>query len=142
MTLTPPSPPPEVVLLEALPGGLRGCYATDGVAAVIAVDRNLPQAERDAVILHEQLHHERGGSGHRAGAPAGWGAVVAREEARVERLVAERLAPDAVVRPLVRRLAGLGEAVTVGDVAAELGVARSVAHQALLRLRAQDRHRP
>jgi hypothetical protein len=136
-----PEPPPDVVLVEGLPGGLRGCYVTDGEAAVIAVDRNLPPAERDAVIAHEQAHHERGGSGHRADAPPGWGAVVAREEARVERLVAERLAPDPVVHQVVRRLGDLGEAVTAEGVADELGVARSVAHQALRRLQEQERGR-
>lgn len=126
-----------MVLLEGLPGGLRGFYVTDGTDAVIAVDRNLPRAEREAVIAHEQAHHERGGSGHRADAPPGWGAVVTREEARVERLVAERLAPDPVVHRVVRRLGDLGEAVTAEGVADELGVARSVAHHALQRL--QDR---
>jgi hypothetical protein len=141
MSPEPTDQPPEVVLVEGLPGGLRGCYVTDGEAAVIAVDRNLPAVERDAVIAHEQAHHERGGSGHRAEAPPGWGAVVAREEARVERLVAERLAPDRVVHQVVRRLGDLGEAVTAEGVADELGVARSVAHQALLRLQDQDRRR-
>src|SRR5689334_2606770 len=134
-----PETPPDVVLVEGLPGGLRGCYVTDGEAAVIAVDRNLPPAEREAAIAHEQAHHERGGSGHRRDAPPGWGAVVAREEARVERLVAQRLAPDPVVHQVVRRLGGLGEAVTAEGVADELGVARSVAHQALLRLQDQQR---
>ncbi|OWY59406.1 hypothetical protein B7486_74750, partial [cyanobacterium TDX16] len=58
-----------------------------------------------------------------------------------DRLVAERLAPDPAVHQVVRRLGDLGEAVTAEGVAEELGVAPSVAHQALLRLRDQDRRR-
>jgi Zn-dependent peptidase ImmA (M78 family) len=124
----------HVVLVDHLPAGLRGCYISDGETAVIAVDRNLPEAEREAVIAHELAHHERGGSGHRADAPPSWRVVVAREEERVDRLVAERLAPDPVVQRVVRRLGDLGEAVTAEGVADELGVARSVAHRSLLRL--------
>jgi hypothetical protein len=123
-----------VVLVDRLPAGLRGCYISDGEVAVVAVDRNLPAAEREAVIAHELTHHERGGSGHRADSPEGWRVVVAREEARVDRLVAERLAPDPVVQRVVRRLGDLGEAVTAEGVADELGVARSVAQRSLLRL--------
>jgi len=126
-------------MVDHLPAGLRGCYVSDGEVAVIAVDRNLPATERAAVIAHELAHHERGGSGHRADAPEGWPAVVAREEARVDRLVAERLAPDRAVIQVVRRFGGLGEAVTAEGVADELGVARSVAHESLCRL--QERRR-
>lgn len=126
--------PVTVLLVAGLPAGLRGCYVSDGETAVIAVDRDLPPAERDAVIAHERAHHERGGSGHRADAPEGWHVAVAREEARVDGLVAERLAPDPVVHQVVRRLGDLGEAVTAQGVADELGVSRSVAQRSLHRL--------
>lgn len=126
------------MLPHGLPGGLRGCYATDGRVAVIALDGRLPPRERRATLEHERAHHERGGSGHHPGAPSSWAPVVAREEARVERVVAERLAPDHEVRPLVRRLVDLGEAVTADRVADELDVATWVAETALDRLRVAE----
>jgi len=123
-----------VLLLDGLPAGLKACYVSDGQVAVIAVDRNLSPDERAAAVVHERIHHARGGSGHHADAPPGWGAVVAREEARVDRLTAEQLAPPPVVHQVVRRLTDLGEAVTARGVADELDVSPAVAHEALRRL--------
>lgn len=60
--------------------------------------------------------------------------MVAREEARVEAIVAQRLAPAPAVHQVVRRLGALGEAVTAGGVADELEVAPWVAHEALVQL--------
>jgi hypothetical protein len=124
-----------VVLVDGLPAGLRACYVQSGDEAVIAVDQHLTPPERDAAIAHERVHHERGGSGHRPDAPQGWGPVVAREEARVEAIVAQRLAPPHAVHQVVQRLGALGEAVTADGVADELGVAPWVAHEALAQLR-------
>ena len=68
---------PDVrVVWTRLPGGHRGC--TDG--ATIWMDDRLSQVQRRVVICHETIHIERGII------PAD-----AYEEARVQRLTAERL---------------------------------------------------
>lgn len=114
-----------------LPDGVRAIHATDGDHEAILVSRGLSPAERLAALAHELVHAERGGSGHTLGAPATWGAAVALEEQRVDRIVAGRLVPHERLIDFVSRRLTAHERVTAADVAEEFGVPVGVAEQAM-----------
>jgi hypothetical protein len=117
-------------MLCDLPPGVRAIYGRRGDDEAIIVNQTLTPAERLAAIAHELVHVERGGSGHCAGAPQSWGAVVAREEARVDRIVAERLVPLGRLADFVTARAEL-EGVTAEHAAEEFGVPADVAERAM-----------
>lgn len=125
----------DLALVE-LPRGVRGVLARAPDATVILIDRNLPPAERLAELAHELVHLERGGGCHRPGAPPAWAAVVAREEHRVDRIVAERLVPADELADLVARRVDV-EPVTATVVADEFNVTFDVAQRALWLLQQQ-----
>jgi Zn-dependent peptidase ImmA (M78 family) len=122
----------EVVVCD-LPAGLRAVYASDGDDEAILLSRSLSRAERRAALAHELVHAERGGSGHAADAPDGWATVVAREEARVDDIVARRLVPLGSLRDLVERRAEV-EPITAEVAAGEFDVPAEVAARAMLAL--------
>lgn len=108
----------EVERVE-LPDGLDGVLVeADDRFLGILLNRRLLRPERDATLLHEIIHIRRGGSGWRPGLPPHLGALVAKEEHRVDRIVAETLAPDDQLE-LLRRWP---DPVTFEEAAAELEV--------------------
>src|SRR4051812_40782830 len=124
---------PHVALRwAAFDGGLIGLCdvdADDGPTITLAAD--LTRTERNAVLAHELVHLERGGSVDYAGSPPTWRAVVAREERIVDLEVAIRLVPACELRRFVRTRTGAGEAVTIDDVMEEFDVPHWVASDAL-----------
>lgn len=114
----------------ALPAGVGGGLFVrwpDG-RAVVAVDEELGQAERRAVLAHELVHDERGALP--AGAPA-W--LEAKEEAAVDAVVAERLVPSDELRAWAREAFELADAVEAWQVAERFGVPEAVARRAVVR---------
>lgn len=95
--------------------------------AVIVLDPDLPAELRRAVLTHELVHDERGGSCAHPGMPPSWAAVVARDEWAVEREAALRLVPLDDLRPWVAQRLEVGECVSVDDVARRWGVPRRAA---------------
>lgn len=114
-----------------LPGGLRGVLVQQGERAMILLDRGLEVVERIAVLTHELVHLERGGSGDVPGMPDWLATLVEREEERVERITAERLLPAS---RLAAWLDGLDDdaQVSAWDVAEAFDVTLSVAQRALV----------
>jgi hypothetical protein len=124
--------------LDQLPdetGG--GIYARreDGRAAII-IDRRLTQIQRRAALAHELVHDERGGGVPDQGMPEMWGAVVDREEARVNDEVARRLVPRPELIEFVMGMLDIGLSVGAADVAEQFEVPGEVGENALHQLRA------
>lgn len=117
-----------------LPDDLQALYARRGERAAILVDRQLPRRERGAALAHELVHDEWGAGVDLLFMPETWGAVVAREETRVDDEVARRLIPAEALLSFCRQRAELGEGVTTTDVAEEFDQAEWVARRALLLL--------
>lgn len=92
----------------------------------ITLHEDLDRVERNAVLCHELIHEERGGGIDHPGMPAGWSAVVAREELLVDREVAARLIPEDELVEFVRSRGSVGP-VTVAEVAEEFDVPEWVA---------------
>lgn len=110
--------------LPAIFGG--GLTATAGDHHVILIDRRLGQVERLAVLAHELVHLERGGTADCLD--------VAREERAVDRIVAGRLVPDDELEALVDVLVEVEGGVTAAMVAEAFGVPHGVAELACRRL--------
>lgn len=107
--------------------GPRAVLAERGHDRVVLIDRRLSPAERLCALAHELIHLERGGSGFQLGQPAPLGALVAREEARVERLVAERLVDQEQMDAYLAAMTDMGLGVEPWMVAEEFGVDHSTA---------------
>jgi hypothetical protein len=107
--------------------GARGLIVGAGARRTIYLDFRQARRDRAAVLAHELVHDERGVL-YDASAPT---ALVAKEEAFVERAVARRLVPPGALLEFVRRRSDLGEGVVATDVAAEFDVADDVAQLAL-----------
>lgn len=123
----------EFVLCD-LPAGARAIYATRGGQRAILVSRHLDPAERLAALAHELVHDDRGGGCH---ALEGSDPVAtAREELRVDRIVADQLVPQDRLADFVRRACTVGS-VRAFDVAEEFEVPVDVADRALRRLLAE-----
>lgn len=114
--------------LPAACGGGTIVRRSDG-SVWILIERALDPDRRRAVLLHELVHLERG-TARCQGAPCEWAAVVAREEATVNRIVAERLVPEDELLDFVRRCLSIADYVTALDVADEFGVPVDVAELA------------
>lgn len=112
--------------LPASTGG--GVIYRDADGAVILIEADLRRVERKMVLAHELVHLERGGVIADVDQPPTWDAVVAREELRVDRIVAERMVPVDELNAWVESLDG--EPVTVHDVAARFDVSEEVARLA------------
>jgi hypothetical protein len=113
-------------------GALLGLWP-DG-SALVLLDPALGRKERAAALGHELVHLERGGGADASGMPAGWSAVVARDEHQVDDEVARRLVPLEALRGLIRRRLDADLQVTVGEVAEEFDTTDEVARRALLLL--------
>ena len=114
---------PHLELVWAELDGARGLIAGAGPRRTIYLDYRLRRRDRAAVLAHELVHDERGIL-YDATAPD---ALVAKEEAIVEREVARRLVPPAELVALV----GRRDTLTVADVVAEFDVADDVAELAV-----------
>lgn len=118
----------DVALIRArLPG--RGLLTRRRHAHGIVLDDRLGQVERNAVLAHELVHHERGGGAFRPGQPDLWAAVVARDEAAVDAEVARRLVPPDELAAYVARRVDLGECVMAWEIADEFTVPERVARR-------------
>lgn len=99
--------------------------------SLIALDPSLADGARRAALTHELVHDERGGIVDPPGAPQAWRAVVAREEATVERESARRLAPAEVVGPAMAALAASDGGVTARALGHELELPEHLAAVAI-----------
>lgn len=119
--------------LAELPPGVDALYARRRERAAIVVARDLPRRERTAALAHELVHDELTDGASRAAVamPPAWDAVLAREEARIDREVARRCIGREELAALVARRTDLGESVTARDVAEWFDVAEWVAERAL-----------
>ena len=103
----------------ALPRSTGGAvYVRDGDDAWIVLAGWLSQREKRCVLTHELIHDELGSSCRAVGMPDAWDAVVAREEAWIDREAARRLVPAAELGLFLRRQAAhIDPAVTLHDIA-------------------------
>jgi hypothetical protein len=125
---------PEITFDRApLPEGLDAVVARwpDG-DAVIVLSTELGRRQRNAALMHELVHLERGGGADTAGMPDGWRPVVARDEHQVDDEVARRLVPVDELRRFIRGRLDSDMPVSVIDVAGEFDVIDEVARRALL----------
>lgn len=129
---------PEIeFLLCDLPPGVRAIHARRGEDRAILISRALSPADRLAALAHELVHDERGHAGHHPDHPH-WAPCVAREENRVDNIVAGRLLPPDELAVYVDVLAEF-EPVTALAVALEFDVPEHVAQRALEQLAEQRR---
>jgi hypothetical protein len=112
-----------------LPGDMTGYYAPRASGRTfVLLDLSLDRAGRRAVLAHELAHDERGGGCDHPDMPDSWRAVVAREEAAVERIARNRLIPPG---ELAAWLAALERPVEAWEVAEEWDVPVEMAVEAL-----------
>jgi hypothetical protein len=97
----------------------------------VVIDPALDAAARRVVLAHELVHVARGACPDRPGLPRCWDAIIRREEARVDRLVASRLVPENQLQDLVDEARRGETAMTIGDVADAFAVTTEVATQAV-----------
>lgn len=102
---------------------------------IVTLAHRLSRRQRKVALAHELVHIDigqlwpRGTAGH----------IIMRSELIVDRRVAERLVPEAELRPFVKRRLDLGEMCLARDVAEEFDVTPDVADRALRLL--EDRMR-
>jgi Zn-dependent peptidase ImmA (M78 family) len=120
--------------LAELPARCRAIVARSGLDTVILINQCLDPAERLTALAHELVHIERGGGCHRPGIPDRLRPLVAREENRVDEIVARRLVPAHELAAFVAERTTVGP-VTAFDVASEFGVSLEVALRACKELR-------
>lgn len=119
------------LLRRRLPDGILGVYGRRPPVAAIVLDDRLDRQERRAVLAHELIHDERGGSIERPGMPRTWDDVVRREELIIDREVARRLVPPDELSRFARAREELGESIGAAEVAEEFDVPEWVAMDAL-----------
>jgi hypothetical protein len=115
-------------LPDALGGGL---YLPDRVHPTILLDRRLDAIERRCALAHELVHDERGGGCDHPGMPRTWGAVVGREERRVQDEAVRRLVPPEQLLEFCVRVAEVEGSLGPAEVAEEFDVTHEVAERAL-----------
>lgn len=119
---------PEIEVARVwLPDGLNGVLAEADGCAVIMLNRDLLRPQRDATAWHELTHRTRGGSGWRPGLPANLQGLVDKEEARVDRIVAGLMVPEA----RLDELRGRPDPITIEEAADELEVPPDVLRRRL-----------
>lgn len=131
-------PDVDFVLADFPPGPVRALYVHQRDKHLILIDRSLCPAERLAALAHELAHIERGGAGHAPGLPDGLATLVAREEHRVDAIVACRLVPADELAAFVDRRSEVGP-VTTAMVGDEFGVPEQVAERAMQSLLNEQR---
>jgi hypothetical protein len=120
---------------KALPRSTGGAlYWPVGAYVGIFIDPRAARVERRCLLAHELVHDERQGGCHADWMPPAWLAVVMRDEATVDNLVADRLVPPDELAAFCARVSDLGMGVTPTDVASEFDVTEEVAKRALARL--------
>jgi hypothetical protein len=124
----------EVVVTD-LPTGLRALHARaeDGFRCIL-ISRALPPVERLAALAHELAHDDRRGGCHQPGLPDRLRPIVTRDEARVDRIAADRVLPLPGLASWVDRHLADDSPVTPASAAEELEVAPWVAELQLRRL--------
>lgn len=110
----------------AEPSAPAGAAVVDESGERVILHERLGRRERSATLGHELVHLERGLLPPEA--PPG---IVQREEATVDRIVADRLVPPTLLVELIRRHEDLGEPVTAAVVAEAFEVPDEVAWRAL-----------
>ena len=105
--------------------------APDARARLVVLHDALDRRERRVALGHELVHDERDLL-YDTTTPD---AIVEKEEAIVERILADRLVPPAELERFLRRSTSVGDAVTARDVADEFDVTIELARHALLRRR-------
>lgn len=126
-----PLPPGVEVITDPIADTTGGaCYLLIDGRAIIVLSPSLDEAQRRCAIEHELQHHHLG-IVHPPATPATMETV----ERMVRRQVHRRLVPLHALEAFTADQ--LGEAVTTGMVMAEFGVDRTVARDALERLRAR-----
>lgn len=120
---------PDVALVvAALPDHTGGAQVAEhGGRYVVTIDPRLGQAARNEALAHELTHVERGLLP--ADAPD-W--LLAKEEARVRRLVAQRLVDSPALARLVEVAEREGWALEAADLLDELGMPHDESSLALL----------
>lgn len=111
--------------LPLVAGGGACVEFTDG-HHVILLDRQLGPVDRLAVLAHELVHLERGGTANCLD--------VSKEERRVDRIVAARLVPEDELEALIDVLIEMEGGVTAEMVANEFDVPPAVARRAMIQL--------
>jgi hypothetical protein len=117
--------------LVDLPAGLRAVLARKGHDRVILIDRSLEPSERLAALAHELVHDERGGAGRTPPPPHPLSVAARREEARVDRIVTDRLVPPTELARFLEARADVDPPVRPWEVAEEFGVPQEYAERAL-----------
>lgn len=117
-------------------GGCPGMCERGPFGERIVLDPTLGRIDRNAVLAHELVHLERG----ILYSPTTPDALVAKEEAAVEAIVADRLVPPVLLEQYLEA-AGAHEGVTVAMVATEFEVPLDIAELALRRRPRAERRR-
>lgn len=122
-----------IVARVPLPPHLRPAhYWPRGGLPIVLVHDDLPIHEERSAVAHEIAHHERGGGIDRAGMPATWRPVVARDEAATDRDAAHKLLPpDELSAWVDERLVDVEVGIGPVDVAAEFNITLRLAEAAL-----------
>jgi len=128
------------VVITDLPAGIRALHvvAADGVRCIL-ISAALSPEEKVAALAHELAHDDCHGGCHHPGLPDRLRAVVARDEARVDRVAADRILPLTGLATWVAHQVDNDRPVTATGAAEELEVARWVAELQLRRLEALAR---
>lgn len=142
---SPPGPPLRHLHGEPMPAADTAEVVTHPIARLaggalavrrgtrtwIVVDPELDPAARRAAVTHERVHLDRGALLPARHLPAGWAAVVAREERIVDAEVARRLVPPDELAHAISRWQAGDEAVTATLVALAFDTTVEVAATAL-----------
>lgn len=127
----------EVVITD-LPAGIRALHVVgdDGLRCIL-VSAALSPEEKVAALAHELAHDDCHGGCHHPGLPDRLRPVVARDEARVDRVAADRILPLTGLASWVDHQVDNDRPVTAAEAAEELEVAPWVVELQLRRLEAQ-----
>lgn len=128
------------VVVTDLPEGVRALHAVgdDGFRCIL-ISAALSPEDKVAALAHELAHDDCQGGCHHPGLPEPLRVVVARDEARVDRVAADRILPLHWLSAWVDHQVDNERPVTAAEAADELGVAVWIAELQLRRL--EDRNR-
>lgn len=128
------------VVITDLPAGVRALHVVgdDGFRCIL-ISAALSPVEKVAALAHELAHDDCHGGCHHPGLPDRLRAVVARDEARVDRVAADRILPLTGLASWVDHQVANDRPVTAAGAAEELEVASWVAELQLRRLEARSR---
>lgn len=110
-----------------LPPTTRGVWWSEEAGSVIGLSVSLGRRDRNATLMHELVHDERG-IGYTPSTPV---PLVEKEEVAVERITARRLVPAAALQAFVTQRLTVQDQVTATEVADEFDVPIGVAELAI-----------